>query len=197
MRPAHSSCRRRRTRALTPSCASPSLRAVFPNVSDEELASLKKLGMRWKEYVKEGKIIYEEHQFWVRRRLLRLARKSLADDPFFLPPSSRSRASASGHSPKRVRFERSMMHRRAIADFVASSRRSARPVPPPRRERPRHLQGRRTSLVLYYSVREARASSGGSLTLTLARSSTTARCVVLSPVLLLGFADSIPCAASL
>ncbi|GAA5853397.1 hypothetical protein JCM9279_005777 [Rhodotorula babjevae] len=38
---------------------------LFPNASDEELSSLKKLGLRWKEYVKEGKITYEEHQFWV------------------------------------------------------------------------------------------------------------------------------------
>lgn len=35
------------------------LRAVFPNASDSDLASLKKLGLRWKEYVKKGQWVYE------------------------------------------------------------------------------------------------------------------------------------------
>ncbi|BGP51558.1 Hairy/enhancer-of-split with YRPW motif protein 2 [Rhodotorula kratochvilovae] len=38
---------------------------LFPNASDEEVASLKKMGMRWKEYVKTGQFVYEEHQYWV------------------------------------------------------------------------------------------------------------------------------------
>jgi hypothetical protein len=40
-------------------------RAVFPNASDEELASLKQMGLRWKQYVKEGKLSYQQHAFWI------------------------------------------------------------------------------------------------------------------------------------
>jgi hypothetical protein len=38
---------------------------LFPNASDEELASLRLLGERWKAYVKASTWIYEEHSFWV------------------------------------------------------------------------------------------------------------------------------------
>lgn len=37
---------------------------LFPGASDEELASLHKMGQRWKQYEKEGKWIYEQHPFW-------------------------------------------------------------------------------------------------------------------------------------
>ncbi|KAF9785559.1 hypothetical protein BJ322DRAFT_1063855 [Thelephora terrestris] len=37
---------------------------LFDKVSDQERRSLKKLGMRWKEYEKQGKWIYEQHPFW-------------------------------------------------------------------------------------------------------------------------------------
>lgn len=38
---------------------------LFPNADDEELASLKAMGQRWKQYEKEGKWIYEAHPFWI------------------------------------------------------------------------------------------------------------------------------------
>ncbi|GAA5989901.1 hypothetical protein JCM10908_002369 [Rhodotorula pacifica] len=38
---------------------------LFPNNSDEEIASLREMGARWKEYVKQGKWIYEDHAFWI------------------------------------------------------------------------------------------------------------------------------------
>ncbi|KAL7336712.1 hypothetical protein BJY59DRAFT_761782 [Rhodotorula toruloides] len=38
---------------------------LFPNASDEELASLKQMGLRWKQYVKEGKLSYQQHAFWI------------------------------------------------------------------------------------------------------------------------------------
>ncbi|GAA6002715.1 damage-control phosphatase ARMT1 family protein [Rhodotorula paludigena] len=38
---------------------------LFPNASDSDLASLKKLGLRWKEYVKKGQWVYEQHSFWI------------------------------------------------------------------------------------------------------------------------------------
>ena len=34
---------------------------LFPDASDEELASLHKMGQRWKQYEREGKWIYEQH----------------------------------------------------------------------------------------------------------------------------------------
>lgn len=38
--------------------------SLFPNGSDAELASLKQLAVRWKNYEREGKWIYEQHPFW-------------------------------------------------------------------------------------------------------------------------------------
>lgn len=38
---------------------------LFPNLSETELASLKVLGLRWKEYEKSGVWVYEEHSFWI------------------------------------------------------------------------------------------------------------------------------------
>ncbi|KLO15019.1 DUF89-domain-containing protein [Schizopora paradoxa] len=37
---------------------------LFKNASDAELESLRRLGKRWKQYVAEGKWIYEQHPFW-------------------------------------------------------------------------------------------------------------------------------------
>ncbi|GAA98802.1 uncharacterized protein L969DRAFT_76534 [Mixia osmundae IAM 14324] len=37
---------------------------LFTGVSDEELASLKKMGQRWKKYEKAGQWKYQEHPFW-------------------------------------------------------------------------------------------------------------------------------------
>ncbi|KAH6917035.1 DUF89 domain-containing protein [Coprinopsis sp. MPI-PUGE-AT-0042] len=37
---------------------------LFPNASEVEMASLRSLGQRWKQYEKEGKWIYEQHPFW-------------------------------------------------------------------------------------------------------------------------------------
>lgn len=37
---------------------------LFDKAGDQEQRSLKKLGMRWKEYEKQGKWIYEQHPFW-------------------------------------------------------------------------------------------------------------------------------------
>lgn len=37
---------------------------LFNGRSEDELASLKRLGERWKQYEKEGKWIYEQHPFW-------------------------------------------------------------------------------------------------------------------------------------
>jgi hypothetical protein len=37
---------------------------LFTEASDEELASLKRMGQRWKQYEKEGKWIYEQHAFF-------------------------------------------------------------------------------------------------------------------------------------
>ncbi|KAK7058502.1 Hairy/enhancer-of-split with YRPW motif protein 2 [Paramarasmius palmivorus] len=37
---------------------------LFPNASDQELESLRRLGARWKQYEKEGKWVYEQHPFW-------------------------------------------------------------------------------------------------------------------------------------
>ncbi|EDR15208.1 uncharacterized protein LACBIDRAFT_243185 [Laccaria bicolor S238N-H82] len=37
---------------------------LFPNATDVELESLRRLGRRWKQYEKEGKWVYEQHPFW-------------------------------------------------------------------------------------------------------------------------------------
>ncbi|KAL0576714.1 Hairy/enhancer-of-split with YRPW motif protein 2 [Marasmius crinis-equi] len=37
---------------------------LFPKASDQEMESLRRLGLRWKQYEKEGKWIYEQHPFW-------------------------------------------------------------------------------------------------------------------------------------
>ncbi|KAF9785558.1 hypothetical protein BJ322DRAFT_839372 [Thelephora terrestris] len=37
---------------------------LFPTASEVELRSLKKLGLRWKEYEKQGIWVYEQHPFW-------------------------------------------------------------------------------------------------------------------------------------
>jgi len=37
---------------------------LFTDRTEDELASLKRLGERWKQYEKEGKWIYEQHPFW-------------------------------------------------------------------------------------------------------------------------------------
>ncbi|GAA5881656.1 hypothetical protein JCM16303_005530 [Sporobolomyces ruberrimus] len=38
---------------------------LFPDATDDQLASLKVMGLRWKEYVKKGEWVYEEHPFWI------------------------------------------------------------------------------------------------------------------------------------
>ncbi|GAA6021492.1 hypothetical protein JCM10207_005777 [Rhodosporidiobolus poonsookiae] len=38
---------------------------LFPNASDDELASLKQMGERWKQYVRDGVWSYHAHAFWV------------------------------------------------------------------------------------------------------------------------------------
>ncbi|PIL31472.1 hypothetical protein GSI_06174 [Ganoderma sinense ZZ0214-1] len=37
---------------------------LFPKASEEEKDSLHRLGLRWKQYEKEGKWVYEQHPFW-------------------------------------------------------------------------------------------------------------------------------------
>lgn len=37
---------------------------LFTDRTQDDLASLKRLGERWKQYEKEGKWIYEQHPFW-------------------------------------------------------------------------------------------------------------------------------------
>ncbi|KAH9442596.1 hypothetical protein Pst134EA_031754 [Puccinia striiformis f. sp. tritici] len=37
---------------------------LFTDRTEDELASLKRLGERWKQYEKEGKWVYEQHPFW-------------------------------------------------------------------------------------------------------------------------------------
>ncbi|THV07455.1 DUF89-domain-containing protein [Dendrothele bispora CBS 962.96] len=37
---------------------------LFPKASEQELESLRRLGLRWKQYEKEGKWVYEQHPFW-------------------------------------------------------------------------------------------------------------------------------------
>lgn len=38
---------------------------LFPTNTDDEVASLKKMGERWKSYEKEGRWVYESHPFWI------------------------------------------------------------------------------------------------------------------------------------
>lgn len=38
---------------------------LFSGYSDDEVASLKKMGERWKSYEKEGRWVYESHPFWI------------------------------------------------------------------------------------------------------------------------------------
>ncbi|KAF9270715.1 DUF89-domain-containing protein [Marasmius fiardii PR-910] len=37
---------------------------LFPKASEMEMESLRRLGLRWKQYEKEGKWVYEQHPFW-------------------------------------------------------------------------------------------------------------------------------------
>ncbi|THH28520.1 hypothetical protein EUX98_g5671 [Antrodiella citrinella] len=37
---------------------------LFPKATEQEKEGLKRLGLRWKQYEKEGKWIYEQHPFW-------------------------------------------------------------------------------------------------------------------------------------
>lgn len=37
---------------------------LFPKATEQELESLRRLGLRWKQYEKEGKWVYEQHPFW-------------------------------------------------------------------------------------------------------------------------------------
>ncbi|CAE7233140.1 unnamed protein product [Rhizoctonia solani] len=37
---------------------------LFPTATEEEMASLREMGKRWKQYEKEGKWVYEQHAFW-------------------------------------------------------------------------------------------------------------------------------------
>ncbi|KAI0695640.1 hypothetical protein BC835DRAFT_1406164 [Cytidiella melzeri] len=37
---------------------------LFPQASDVERESIRRLGLRWKKYVQEGKWVYEQHPFW-------------------------------------------------------------------------------------------------------------------------------------
>ncbi|EAU83809.2 DUF89 domain-containing protein [Coprinopsis cinerea okayama7 len=37
---------------------------LFPNATEAEMESLRRLGRRWKQYEKEGKWVYEQHPFW-------------------------------------------------------------------------------------------------------------------------------------
>jgi len=37
---------------------------LFPEATEVELASLHKMGQRWKQYEREGKWVYEQHPFW-------------------------------------------------------------------------------------------------------------------------------------
>jgi hypothetical protein len=38
--------------------------SLFPTASEVEIASLREMGKRWKQYEKEGKWVYEQHAFW-------------------------------------------------------------------------------------------------------------------------------------
>lgn len=37
---------------------------LFPEASDEDIAALRTMGNRWKDYVATGKWVYEQHPFW-------------------------------------------------------------------------------------------------------------------------------------
>lgn len=37
---------------------------LFPEAPESDLDSLRTMGERWKQYVKDGKLIYEQHPFW-------------------------------------------------------------------------------------------------------------------------------------
>lgn len=37
---------------------------LFPNATDDQLASLKQMGQRWKKYENTGVWVYEQHPFW-------------------------------------------------------------------------------------------------------------------------------------
>lgn len=38
--------------------------SLFPDANDDQIASLKQMGERWKQYEREGKWIYAQHPFW-------------------------------------------------------------------------------------------------------------------------------------
>lgn len=38
---------------------------LFAGFSEVQITSLRRMGQRWKEYIKKGQWIYEEHPFWI------------------------------------------------------------------------------------------------------------------------------------
>lgn len=38
--------------------------SLFSNGTDDQIASLRQMGQRWKQYEREGKWVYEQHPFW-------------------------------------------------------------------------------------------------------------------------------------
>ncbi|KDE05895.1 hypothetical protein MVLG_03708 [Microbotryum lychnidis-dioicae p1A1 Lamole] len=38
---------------------------LFPDASEDQVASLRLMGQRWQKYVKEGIFVYEQHPFWI------------------------------------------------------------------------------------------------------------------------------------
>ncbi|GAA5951090.1 hypothetical protein JCM21900_005720 [Sporobolomyces salmonicolor] len=38
---------------------------LFPDATEDQIASLKAMGQRWKAWTAEGKLIYEQHPFWI------------------------------------------------------------------------------------------------------------------------------------
>lgn len=38
--------------------------SLFHNATDDQVASLKQIGQRWKNYEKQGQWVYEQHPFW-------------------------------------------------------------------------------------------------------------------------------------
>jgi hypothetical protein len=38
--------------------------SLFPSGTDDQVASVKQMGLRWKNYEKQGQWIYEQHPFW-------------------------------------------------------------------------------------------------------------------------------------
>ena len=38
--------------------------SLFPSGTDDQVASLKQMGQRWKNYEKQGQWVYEQHPFW-------------------------------------------------------------------------------------------------------------------------------------